>query len=69
MKFSSINLLEKKNRPSSGISRSSGPLSENKGKSKIYYYLDHANELISQWNMKLSVILIVVGALGTVSKT
>ena len=31
-------------------------------------YLDLAKELIQLWNMKVTVILIVIGALGTVTK-
>ena len=35
---------------------------------KIYKYLDLARELNVQWNMRMKVILIATGALGTVSK-
>ena len=31
-------------------------------------YLDHARELKKLWNMKVTVIPIVIGALGTVTK-
>ena len=37
--------------------------SENKGKQKLYDYLDLAREFLKMWNMKVSVIPII--ALGT----
>ena len=35
---------------------------------KKYKYLDFARELKKLWNMKVTIILIVIGALGTVTK-
>ena len=32
-------------------------------------YLDLAGELKKQWNMKMTVIPIIIGALGTIKKT
>ena len=50
-----------------GYCYSSRPQSENVQKQKDKY-LDSASKLEKQWNMKVTVIPIVVGALGTVSK-
>ena len=35
---------------------------------KKYKYLDLARELKKLWNMKMTIILIVIGAFGTVTK-
>ena len=50
----------------SGFYRSSGPLNENKR--KINKYLNHGQITKKLWNMRLTVILIVGGALETVPK-
>ena len=35
---------------------------------KKHKYLDLARELKKQWNMKVTIVLIVIGALGTITK-
>ncbi len=54
--------------PSNGFCRSNGPQSENERKQKIDKYLDFARELKKLFNMKVTVMRIVVGALETVPK-
>ena len=38
------------------------------GSEKLGKYLDLAKELKKSWNMKMTVISLIVGALGTISK-
>ena len=38
------------------------------GRKKHYKYQDLARELKKQWNMKMTVIIIIVGALGTTTQ-
>ena len=54
--------------PCSGFSHSGGTLRETKRKKKIDNYLDLDRELKKLWNMKETMMIIRVGALGTVPK-
>ena len=54
---------ERENMPNKGLSRFGWPRSENQDK-----YLNPARVLKKLWNTTLTVILIVIGELGTISK-
>ena len=59
---------EEKNLSLSGFCHFSGPQSKSRRKRKYGQYLDLAREKKKLWNIKVTVIRIVVGALRTVLK-
>ena len=65
----SDNQQKQENLPNSGLGIPGGPLSERKKENENWdKYLEFARELKKPWNMKVIVIMILVGALGTIPK-
>ena len=62
------NQLKIEHLPNSGFCRSGWPKSKTERKRKSRKYLHLARELKKLWNMKVTVILNIIGALGTVTK-